>query len=59
MVLDKIIESTALKICIIPMFDTEFNWYDLVHIYMLSFVTVATIKYTQKKKRLVTLAAYL
>lgn len=51
MVLDKIIESTALKICIIPMFDTEFNWYDLVHIYMLSFVTVATIKYTQKKKK--------
>lgn len=26
------------------MFDTEFNWYDLVHIYMLSFVTVTTIK---------------
>lgn len=59
MVLDKIIESTALKIFIIPMFDTEFNWYDLVHIYMLSFVTVTTIKYKKKKKRLVTLAAYL
>lgn len=57
MVLDKILKALLKKIFIIPMFDTEFNWYDLVHIYMLSFVTVTTIK--RKKDILVTIAAYL
>lgn len=41
------------------MFDTEFNWYDLVHIYMLSFVTITTIKNNKKIYILVTIAAYL